>query len=74
VTATDGAAASPELTRAGVVVGTPCFLAPEQAAGEPVDERADVYSLGAILYHLLAGHPPFWDSVGRLGSQKRILW
>jgi eukaryotic-like serine/threonine-protein kinase len=52
-----------ELTRAGTVVGTPCFLAPEQAAGAAIDERADVYALGAILYNVLAGHPPHWDSI-----------
>jgi hypothetical protein len=45
-------------TRAGVVYGTPGFMAPEQLRGKPVDERCDVYALGATLYHLLARRPP----------------
>ena len=45
-------------TRAGIVFGTPGFMAPEQLRGEPVDERCDVYALGATLYHLLARRPP----------------
>jgi WD40 repeat protein len=47
------------LTYQGSVVGTPAYMPPEQAAGRPVDERADVYALGAILYHLLAGSKPY---------------
>jgi serine/threonine-protein kinase len=47
------------LTAKGFVVGTADYIAPEQAKGEPLDERADVYSLGCSLYHLLTGRPPY---------------
>ena len=55
--------ATPELGDGPVaqtsLAGTPLYMAPEQARGEPLDLRADIYALGATLYHLVSGHPPF---------------
>jgi serine/threonine protein kinase/tetratricopeptide (TPR) repeat protein len=51
--------AASDITRSGVVLGTPRYMAPEQAAGETVDPRSDIFAAGAIMFEMLAGRPAF---------------
>ena len=55
-------AAETSITNTGAVLGTLYYMSPEQCSGEELDARADVYSLGAMFYELLSGHPPFRSS------------
>lgn len=57
--AADSLICDPRQTGDGQIIGTPAYMPPEQARGERVDERADVYAIGAILLHVLTGHPPY---------------
>lgn len=59
-------------TRAGASVASPAFLAPEQVMGSPPVPQTDVYGLGALLYYLLAGQPPY-DSAGTLKAMRAVV-
>lgn len=50
--------ADPNLTQTGMLLGTPAYMSPEQAEGEAIDRRTDVYALGALVYELFSGTPP----------------
>jgi serine/threonine-protein kinase len=64
----DGDAHSSKLTADGIVVGTPQYMAPEQAMGEAIDHRVDLFALGVAVYEMLAGVAPFTGS-----AQKVVL-
>ena len=59
------------LTQSGLIAGTPMYMAPEQAKGEAVDCRADLFSLGSVLYVMVTGRPPFRAST-TMGVLKRV--
>ena len=52
----------PDITHAGSMMGTPAYMAPEQAIGESVDGRADIYALGVMMFQMITGHVPFQSS------------
>jgi WD40 repeat protein/serine/threonine protein kinase len=59
------------LTQSGVIAGTPMYMSPEQARGELVDQRTDLFSLGSVLYALCTGRPPFRAN-GTMAVLKRV--
>jgi hypothetical protein len=65
------AADDASLTQSGLIAGTPLYMAPEQAGGEAIDQRADQFSLGSVLYVMCSGRPPFRAST-TLGVLKRV--
>jgi len=67
------AAAGGQLTGTGLIVGTPTYMSPEQASGNNIDGRADLYSLGCVLYEMLAGEPPYTGPTPQAIAAKRFV-
>ena len=73
----DGSPLTTTLSREGVLVGTVVAMSPEQAAGQKVDHRSDLFSLGSLLYQLLTGDPPFvgnnaYETLSRICLSKEV--
>ena len=66
----ESAASSPELIEAGSTFGTPAYMSPEQILGEPLDARTDIFSLGVLLYQVIAGERPFEGSDTKSTAQR----
>ena len=60
------------LTQTGLALGTPSYMSPEQAVGSPADARSDIYSLGCVLYEMLAGEPPFTGPTAQAIMARRL--
>jgi serine/threonine-protein kinase len=70
--ALESSTASGRLTETGLTVGTPAYMSPEQATGSLVDGRSDQYSLGCVLYEMLAGEPPYTGPTIQTITAKRL--
>lgn len=66
------AADDASMTQSGVIAGTPLYMAPEQAQGQKLDQRADLFSLGSVLYQMISGRPPF-RGPSTLAVLKRVV-
>src|SRR5262249_24378813 len=65
------AVADASLTQSGVIAGTPMYMAPEQTVGDSIDHRADLFSLGSVLYTMCSGRPPFRATTS-MATLKRV--